>query len=271
VKIKVGVIQMDCYVGELEKNLEKAEKLFMEALNKGAEWILFPELFNTGYWVVDNEYEMAEEIPSGRTTQWMIDLAKKHEVLISACLTERSERQSVVYDTAVTLDSSGLLGKYRKVHLWDTENVRFSEGFQKPVPVSWKKGLNVGMQICYEVGFPELSRYLVLLGANVLIYPSAFGSARYYVWDIASKARALENGAYVLAPNRSGVDEDTVFFGGRSRIVAPDGSVIAEAAKEGDEVLVAELDLDKVVEQRRTVPYLRDLNVPLVKALWQDV
>ena len=101
----------------------------------------------------------------------------------------------------------------------------------------------------------------VLAGANVLIYPSAFGRARYYVWDIASRARALENGAYVLAVNRAGVDADTVFFGGHSRIVAPDGSVLAEAETEGDAVLVAELDLDKVAEQRRTLPYL-------IKAAW---
>ena len=127
--------------------------------------------------------------------------------------------------------------------------------------------LRIGTQICYEIGFPELSRLQVLRGANVMIYPSAFGRARYYAWDINSRARALENGMFVIAVNRAGVDDNTVFFGGHSRIVAPDGSVLAEAGME-DEVISAELDLDLVAQNRRTIPYLRDLDRPLVKAEW---
>lgn len=129
----------------------------------------------------------------------------------------------------------------------------------------------VGHQICYEIGFPELSRLMVLKGVNVIAYPSAFGRARYYVWDIQSKARALENGIYVVAVNRAGVDDNTVFLGGHSRIIAPNGEVLCEADRDSDAVLVAEIDVDKCTEARRTVPYLRDLNKALVKSEWEKV
>lgn len=265
-KIRAAAVQMDCILGDLEANLKKSEDLLKQAIGTGAKWVIFPELFNTGYWVCDRDMELAEQIPGGPTVKWMIEQAKKYGILLSGCILEHGESEGVVYDTALTVDQSGLLGKYRKVHLWDSENTRFANGAGCPGPIV-AGDLRIGTQICYEIGFPELSRLQVLRGANVMIYPSAFGRARYYAWDINSRARALENGMFVIAVNRAGVDDNTVFFGGHSRIVAPDGSVLAEAGME-DEVISAELDLDLVAQNRRTIPYLRDLDRPLVKAEW---
>lgn len=266
-KVNVAAIQMDCVLGSLEANLKKSEVLLAQAVERGAQWAVFPELFNTGYWVCERDMELAERIPDGPTTQWMIEKAKQYGILLSGCILEHGEAQGVVYDTALTVNETGVLGTYHKVHLWDSENARFANGSGCPKPIVFGD-LKIGSQICYEIGFPELSRLQVLQGANVMIYPSAFGRARYYAWDIASRARALENGMFVIAVNRAGVDADTVFFGGHSRIVAPDGSVLAEAGME-DEVLVAELDLDLVAKNRRTIPYLRDLDLPLVKSAWE--
>ena len=162
------------------------------------------------------------------------------------------------------------MGTYDKVHLWDNEELRFQNGCKVPAPINYGD-LHIGMQICYEIGFPDISRLMVLKGANVIIYPAAFGRARYYVWDIQSKARALENGIYVIAVNRAGVDDNTVFLGGHSRIVAPNGEVLCEAGRDEDAVLVAEIDIDKCTEARRTVPYLRDLNKALVKSEWEKI
>ena len=269
-KLKVAAIQMECFLGDWEANIRKAEDLLDQAASAGAKWAILPELFNTGYWVCDQDMALAEHIPSGRTSQWMMEQAKKRNMLLSACILEHGEASGVVHDTALTVSRDGVLGTYRKVHLWDAENLRFSNGSTCPDPISLGE-LCIGTQICYEIGFPELSRLQVLKGANVLIYPSAFGRARYYAWDINSKARALENGAYVIAVNRAGVDDNTVFFGGHSRIVDPNGTVLAEAERDGAAVLVVELDLDKVAEARRTIPYLRDLNKPLIKAAWEKV
>jgi len=269
-KLKVAAVQMNCELGNVDANLERAEKLLEEAVEKGVEWAVFPELFNTGYWVPKQDAELAEDIPEGRTAKWMIHQAQKHGILVSGCIIARTPNQGIVTDTALTADKTGVLGTYDKVHLWDNEELRFRNGSRVPDPISCGD-LHIGMQICYEIGFPELSRLMVLKGANVIIYPAAFGRARYYVWDIQSKARALENGIYVIAVNRAGVDDNTVFLGGHSRIVAPDGSVICEAGRDEDAVLVAEIDIDKCTEARRTVPYLRDLNKALIKSEWDKI
>jgi predicted amidohydrolase len=263
----VAAVQMDCVLGDLEANLEKSEMLLAQAVERKAGWVIFPELFNTGYWVCGSDMALAEHIPDGFTARWMIAQAKKYGIIISAAILEHGEAEGVVHDTALTADKAGILGAYRKVHLWDSENTRFSNGCACPKPLVYGD-LRIGTQICYEIGFPELSRIQALNGANVMIYPSAFGRARYYAWDIASRARALENGMFVIAVNRSGIDDNTVFFGGHSRIVAPDGSVIAEAGLD-EEVLIAEIDIGEVEKNRRTIPYLRDLDRPLVKSLWE--
>ncbi|MCK9906111.1 carbon-nitrogen hydrolase family protein, partial [Frankia sp. Cpl3] len=117
----------------------------------------------------------------------------------------------------------------------------------------------LGMQICYEVGFPEGARILTLKGADIVVFPSAFGQARLYAWDLATRSRALENGLYVIAANRTGTEKGETTFGGTSRIVDPQGTVIAQAVQE-DEAIISEIDLSLVTEQRRTIPYLRDWN-----------
>lgn len=269
-KIKVAAVQMNCVLGDVDKNLSLAERLLEDAVMQGAKWVVFPELFNTGYWVPKQDVELAEDIPAGRTTSWMIEQAKRHHILVSGCIMAKTDIQGIITDTAITVSEDGVLGTYDKVHLWDNEELRFQNGSKVPAPIH-HGDLHIGMQICYEIGFPELSRILTLQGANVIIYPSAFGRARYYVWDIQSKARALENGVYVIAANRAGIDDNTVFLGGHSRIVAPNGDVLCEAGLDEDIALVAEMDLDKCLEVRRAVPYLRDLNKALVKAAWDKI
>lgn len=269
-KIKVAAIQMNCVLGDVEANLAKAEALIQEALKKDAKWVILPELFNTAYWVPEKDVALAENIPDGRTTRWMIEQAKKYQILVSGCIMAKTRNDGIITDTALTVNENGVMGTYDKVHLWDNEELRFQNGSQVPEPIQYGD-LRIGMQICYEIGFPDISRLMVLKGANVIIYPAAFGRARYYVWDIQSKARALENGIYVIAVNRAGVDDDTVFLGGHSRIVAPDGSVVCEADRDSDAVLVAEIDIDECTKARRTVPYLRDLNKALVKSEWAKI
>lgn len=269
-KMKVAALQMNCVLGDVAANLALAEKLIDEAVGKGAEWVVLPELFNTGYWIPKQDAELAEDIPDGKTTQWMIEQARKYKILVSGCIIANTKNRGIITDTALTVSEDGLLGTYDKVHLWDNEELRFQNGSKVPEPIQYGD-LRIGMQICYEIGFPDISRLLTLKGANVIIYPSAFGRARYYVWDIQSKARALENGIYVIAVNRAGVDDNTVFLGGHSRIVAPNGEVLCEAGRDEDVVLIAEIDLNKCLEARRTVPYLRDLNKSLIKAEWLKV
>lgn len=252
----VAAIQMNCALGNKDGNLQKAKTLIEQALEQHATFIVLPELFNTGYRVEEQDWQYAETIP-GETTSYLQRIATQHDITIIGCILERGEIEGMIFDTAFVIAKNGVLGKYRKTHLWNQENLRFTRG--DTLSVIQKGDLKMGLQICYEIGFPEGARILTLQGANMLIYPSAFGEKRYYVWDTASKARAIENGCFVIAANRSGIEKQSTYFGGKSRIIDPQGNVLIEATQE-DECIVATIDIQRVIQQRREVPYLRDLN-----------
>ena len=256
-KIIAASVQMDCTPYDKEKNLAHAENLIAEAASKGAKIIVLPELFNTGYRVEFKDWELAEEFP-GQTITRLQELAKKFDVYIAGAILERDGEK--VFDTAIIVGKDGLIGSHRKMHLWGDEIKRFQKG--DLINVIKLPFATVGILICYEIGFPEPSRIQVQKGADILIYPSAFGRARYYAWEIASKSRALENGAFVIACNRCGQDSDSV-FGGLSRIVAPDATMLAAAGVDEERIVCAELDLSAVKKMRNTLPYLRDLNQKL--------
>lgn len=257
-KIRTAVIQMDCVPFDKEKNLRHAEELIAAAAAEGAGLIVLPELFNTGYRVEEKDAELAETVP-GAATEWMQKTAARYGAFIAGAVIETCGGN--LYDTAVIVGPDGLAGRYRKMHLWGAEPERFGHGDELPV-FSLPFGC-VGLQICYEIGFPEQARVLALKGAQIIIYTSAFGKARDYAWNIASRSRALENGVFVLACNRTGTEKDTV-FGGLSRIVAPDSRVIAGTERDGEAVICGEIDLREVAEQREKIPYLRDLNKSLI-------
>lgn len=258
--IKVAAVQMNCILGDLNANLQKAKALIDRAVEQGAKLIILPELFNTGYRVEERDVELAESIP-GPTTDWMIEVARESNVYLAGAILETGRTNGLVHDTALLAGPEGLVGVYRKTHLWDVENTRFTKGEEFPV---FETSLGkIGLQICYEVGFPEGARILSMKGADIIVYPSAFGEARLYAWDLATRSRALENGAFVVASNRTGTEKGETTFGGLSRIVDPRGNVLIEAQEE-DDVIVSEIDLQQVIDQRRTIPYLRDLNRPLL-------
>lgn len=251
--ITVAAVQMSCFPGEKERNLRKAQDLIMEACDKGAELIVTPELFSTGYSVKELDMELAEPIP-GKTTSWMERIAKERNVYICGAILEHGQSKGVIYDTAVIVSPEGVKGVYRKVCLWDSEKIRFKHGSFFPV-IQTKFGV-IGIQICYEVGWPEVARILTLKGAEILVYSCAFSNERYYVWEVATRSRALENGLFVVASNRSG-REGNIEFAAHSRIINPKGEILVEASQI-DDVVTAKIDVDSVTKQRRAVPYLRD-------------
>lgn len=254
-KLIVASIQMDCILNDKKANLSKAEEMVISAAEKGAKLIVLPELFSTGYRVEEQDEALAEPIP-GATTEWMQQLAARYGTYLIGAIIEAGEN-GALYDTAVVVGPEGYIASHRKMHLWGDECKRFKTG--ESIDVVELPFGKIGLQICYEIGFPEMARIQVRKGADILVYTSAFGRARYYVWDIASRSRALENGAFIVACNRCGRDKDSE-FGGLSRIVAPDTTILADSGADGDAVVLAELDLDEVERMRRTLPYLRDMN-----------
>lgn len=254
-RFKAAAIQMDCIPGDVAANLAAAERLVGEAARQGARLVALPELFSTGYRVEEDDARLSETIP-GPTIQRMTALCRAHNIHIAGALIEETAKGC--YDTAFVTGPGGLLGTYRKSALWGAENGRFLPG-EAAFPVFDIGCCKLGLQICYEIGFPEGARLLALQGADVIVYPAAFGKARSYAWELASRARALENGCYVIACNRWGVEKSETEFAGNSRIVGPRGDLLASAAEDGDEAVVATLDLAQMRAQREAIPYLKDV------------
>jgi predicted amidohydrolase len=245
---------MSCDLADKVSNMEKAILYIKEAVRQEAKLIVLPELFSTGYSVEEFDLFLAESL-NDETINKLFEVSRQHDVFIAGAIIEKGEKNGTVYDTAFLVGPEGLVGKHRKIHLWNGEKNRFLKG--EDYSVFQTKIGKIGLQICYEIGFPEGTRILSLKGADLVLYPSAFGLQRLYAWDIASRARALENGIYVVAANRIGVDKGVV-FAAHSKIVSPNGTVLANAEQE-EGVIISEIDLVRVSEQRQAIPYLHDM------------
>ncbi len=277
--LKTAVIQMQSKPYALSENLQLALNLAKEAHNKGANLIVLPELFDSGYCVNDKDAEFGinlkaikhgEETLKSETLRALSDFAKSSDTHIVACSIEKTNQK--LYDSAYIIPPKGkIVGKHRKIYLWGDEKSRFRRGKKYEVFTLdfGDFSAKVGLQICYEIGFGVGANLLALQGAEILIYPSAFGKARAYNWDLLSRARALENGCFVCACNHSGEEtnaklKQTLEFAGDSRIIAPNGKIIAQATKL-NEVIFAEMDLNEVALQRQKIPYLQDFDTKLTK------
>ncbi|WP_120891147.1 carbon-nitrogen hydrolase family protein [Helicobacter pylori] len=277
--LKTAVIQMQSKPYALNENLQLVLNLAKEAHNKGANLIVLPELFDSGYCVNDKDadfginlkaIEHGEETLKSETLRALSGFAKSSDTHIVACSIEKNNKK--LYDSAYIIPPKGrIVGKHRKIYLWGDEKSRFKRGKKYEVFTLdfGDFSAKVGLQICYEIGFGVGANLLALQGAEVLIYPSAFGKARAYNWDLLSKARALENGCFVCACNHSGEEtnaklKQTIEFAGDSRIIAPNGKIIVQATKL-NEVIIAEMDLNEVALQRQKIPYLQDFDTKLTK------
>ncbi|QQK79401.1 carbon-nitrogen hydrolase family protein [Salicibibacter cibi] len=254
--LTVAAVQMDCIPGDKTHNLTIAEGLIQDAVDAGAELIVLPELFTTGYHVEKKDLALAETVP-GEATKRLADISARHNVALIGGMIESGDLSGLIYNTAIVIENGKIKSNYQKRYLWQEEQLRFGKGKGTEGLLSVKNSY-CGIQICYEVGFPELTRAWVNKGAELLLVPSAFSEQRAHVWDITTRSRALENGMFVVAANRTGTDAHT--FAGRSRIVSPQGKLIKEASSDQDEAIVTTIDFNEVAEQRHALPYLRDLN-----------
>lgn len=245
-------------------NLAKAEQLIGEAARRGAGFVALPEVFNhRGH--PDGDAAAAEAVP-GTTSDFLAELARRHAVyLLGGSILEHSERPGLSFNTSLLFDPAGaLVARYRKIHLFDVdlpgevqlrESATRSPGEQ--VVVADTPLARFGLSVCYDLRFPELYRALAIQGAQVLCVPAAFllHTGKDH-WEPLLRARAIENGCYVVAPNQVGSNRDAgVATYGRSMIVDPWGNVLARA-EDRECVVVAPIDLAWLGEIRRRLPCL---------------
>jgi len=251
-----------------EKRIEKHEKLIGEAAKKKVQILGLQELFYGPYFCAEQQtrwYELTEPIPGGPTLERMQKLAKKHQMVMVVPIYE-IEMAGVFYNTAAVIDADGrYLGKYRKHHIphchpgfW--EKFYFTPG-NAGYPVFETRHARVGVYICYDRHFPEGARILGLNGAEIVFNPSAtVAGLSEYLWELEQPAHAVANGYFVAAINRVGHEYpwDIGEFYGKSYFCNPRGKIVAQASRDKDELLVAELNLEEIAQVRSTWQFFRD-------------
>ncbi len=270
--VVVALGQISSKVGDKKANIDTMKKRIIEAKRKGANLILFPELALTGYVVRDLAYELAEPVPSGPSIRDITEVANRLDVHVIFGLIEKSaEAESVLHNTAVLIGPEGYLGKYRKMHL-PTHSVfeekrYFRPGYQTPV-FETDVG-RIGLTICYDIFFPEITRAIRLKGAQLIACISASPSTRKGYFEILTAARALENTVFLAYTNLVGIEDGLQFWGG-SRLVAPNGNVITQAKYDEEDLTITPIDYSEMKNAETFVPALRDLRPELFDTLKKD-
>lgn len=258
---KIAIVQMDSQA-DRKQNLSKASELCKKAIAMNARLIAFPEAVS----VVDTGETAPEHAENGPTASLMRELARNDHVWIMTGSFYECNPNGLRFNTSLLINPQGnITAKYRKLHLFDAslpdgtvakESSRTAPG-SKIIVANTELG-NIGMSVCYDIRFPELYRLMAMKGADILMVPAAFayntGSAGH--WETLLRARAIENGCYVVAPAQIGAKRKGTFVTyGHSMVIDPWGKVLVNASeKEG--VYIADIDLDKVNDCRSHVPSL---------------
>ena len=266
---KFAVAQWHSVLGDVEANLEKAAVLIDAAAEQGADVVVLPETFTTGYSFNLEVSELAQPVP-GPASDYVAELAAKHNVYIFGSIMERDGGAFHNCGLFCSPDG-GLVAKYRKAHLFGDEKKGFEPGNEIGI-VETRVG-RLGLSICYDLCFPEYMRGIVLGGAEVILNSTNWltvGPPRD--WDewqwswrqtrALAVARALENTVgLVMCCQGAGLSENIYSFG-HSCIVSPSGRVLAELG-DGEGVTVADIPMERVADWRQIAAYLDDRRVEL--------
>lgn len=255
--LALGQLNGTCRSGETYR--DQMERLAAKAAAAGAHLILFPELSFIGYFNSLEVLDKLTEKDDADFLQWVTDLSKQLAIGICAGYVEHEEGQR--YNTSVLTGRDGkILGKARKVHLWKSEKRRFSEG--RDYPVFDTEFGKIAILICYDLEFPEPPRIAALRGAELLLCPAAWSRPAEGRWKIDLAAASLFNLCYTAGANYS----DKLCCG-LSAVCGPDGEQKTVVLKEGEGLILAEIDYDAVRVQREKIPYFQDFRREDVKLL----
>jgi predicted amidohydrolase len=267
-RITLALAQISSERGSKKENLTKIEELTLRAKRQAADLVIFPELCLTGYVVKDQLYELAETIP-GPSTKRIEELARKTGMYVVFGMPELSEKtRATMYNTAVYIGPEGIIGKYHKMYL-PTHSVfeekrYFRPGYQTAA-FDTQIG-KIGLCICYDLFFPEVTRLTRLAGAQLIVCISASPSVRRSYFEILTAARALENTSYLAYVNLVGVEDGLQFWGG-SRLLSPTGDIIARAKYDEEDFVLCEVDFNDIKSAEAFIPTLRDLRPELFDEL----
>ncbi len=265
---KIAVCQLHV-VDDKEINLQRAVALIEESASNGADLVVLPEMFNCPY-SNDKFPEYAEDRDKSRTLKTVTGVAKEYGVYIVAGSIPEVDGDNI-YNTSFIIDSSGnIIGSHRKLHLFDIDVqdvITFKESDtltagEEPTIVDTDLA-RLGVIICYDIRFPELSRLMALEGVEVLVVPGAFNmTTGPSHWKTLIRARAIDNQLFLVAASPAR-DEDASYVAyGHSMIVDPWGEVLSEAGSD-EEIIYADINLNRINKVRRQLPVLKNLRLEL--------
>ena len=279
-RVRIACLQMEPRVGEKDGNLARSLEMIGEAADAGANLVVLPELCSSGY-VFNTRAEagiLAEEIPDGPSCRAWADAAARHKMHIVAGIAEREAR--ALYNSAVVVGPQGVIGTYRKNHLWAAENLFFEPG-NLGVPVFHTDIGRIAVVVCYDIWFPEVFRLAAMQGADILCVPTNWvpmpgqPAGLPKMSNILAMGGAHSNSMFLAAADRVGVERGQPFIG-NSLIVSYTGWPLAgPASDDQEEMLIADVnlsdarrkrnwnDFNQVLRDRRTDLYAENLGASI--------
>lgn len=252
--MRVGFFQFDPVFGEVKRNLDTVTQ---KLATVESDLLVLPELFASGYqFVSEHEVELlAEPIPEGPTTTRLIEIARARRMVLAAGLPERAGGRC--FNSAVLVGPAGIIGLYRKAHLFYEETRHFSPGdtgFQV-----WDVGaVKLGLMVCFDWIYPEAARTLALKGAHILCHPSNLVLPHC---PDAMVTRCLENRVFCVTANRMGCEErggkERLTYIGNSEVVSPRGHILYRAARDQEDLAV--IDIDPALAEDKKLNTYNDL------------
>jgi predicted amidohydrolase len=261
--MRVALYQCPPLPLDVAGNLQRLQQLAQEA--KGADLLVLPEMFLTGYNIGLDAVSVLAEVHNGESAQQVARIARSAGIAILYGYPERAE-DGQIYNAVQLIDAQGeRVCNYRKTHLFgDLDRSMFSPGTNE-FPVVELNGWKLGFLICYDLEFPENARRLAIEGAELILVPTANMIPFDFIADVTVRSRAFENQCYVAYANYCGQEGD-IQYCGQSSIAAPDGSRIAQAGLD-EALIVGELDRQLMDKSRSANRYLIDRRPELYAAL----
>ncbi|MBI4192727.1 MAG: carbon-nitrogen hydrolase family protein [Betaproteobacteria bacterium] len=263
-RITVASTSLQSVVADIDANMKKAKEVIAKAAGRGAEVIVFPELFLPGYACGESDqcFELSEPIP-GPSTEALVTEAVRHKIYIAMGLIEADQEfHGVIHNTAVLVGPEGIVHVHRKVQLPEHMNLKelhygFSPGDNFSV-CKIKQNWKVGLAVCRDIFFPEGPRVMAVNGMDLLLTLTAGPTFAKERWEAFVPVRAIENSVFHVMANVVGTQWDNMTFFGGAMIVSPTGVFLARGKVDEEDLIVATLDEKELFETRKGHPFLRD-------------
>ena len=251
--IRIAAVIFRSVAGDVRRNLDAMQPWIKASREAGAAVVCFPEMNITGYSNLKEIIGSAEPVP-GTISRDLSNLSKNHEISILAGILER-DATGRIFPSHLVIRPDGFVGIYRKLHIAPPEQENFTPG--EKIPVFDVNGLRFGIQLCYDVHFPELSTQMAIKGAELIFIPHASPRGtpkdKYRSWMRHLTARAFDNSLFIVACNQAGDNGKGLDFPGIAVIIGPSGEVIEKNISGKESMVVQDLkahDLNRVREHR---------------------